>query len=740
MPYTIDNPPERIRKLPKHAQEIFIAAYNAAIEQYEGDEERANRVAWAAVKEQYEQDENGEWHAKKSLKIARREDVSRADVERAVEEYGDVEFADEKNKKYPIDTEEHIRAAWNYINKRKNQAPYSAAEVAAIKRKIIAAWKKKIDKDGPPGAEEKSLADTLIAFGSAVKTLDDGRLGGYLVRFSEAGDYDLVGDRFSATTDFGLGELATLPVMYLHGLDVKLGRRRIGTAHTRTDDVGLWIEAQLKLRDEYEKQIYELARQGKLGWSSGAAAHTVKRVPEGKGALITQWFIAEASLTPIPAEPRNTVVELKSLLTLLNAEDAGKASQEVKSQKSEDTQEVKEMDMQDIIKLLDERDAQKAAALKAAQEAEAARAAQKAEMNEAIKAAVAEALKGVVVPNSAGVKTVNVNTKTTRGFADDAVKGFCHWVITGRKNEALIPAGVSEDDWKDPAFKAAMQGQTDSEGGYAVPDDFYNRIVAKRNETSVVRRMGIVSIPTSLDRILVPAEGTSATKFVVVAEEGTYDENEPTLAQVVITVHKLTKLIKISEELEADAKADFSGWLASVWGRAQALAENYYLVASGTGTGQPQAMLVGATAGITAASATAITAAELLDLLYKMPSAYADKMALVMRRATLGKLRALTGNPFMFQETPQGTGNVSNDGTLHGVPVYTTDEMPAMTTGQKSVLVINPDFYGVAEREGMTVVRNPYLYQATGQIGLFARFRLGGAVLQSEAAYYITQA
>ncbi len=89
------------------------------------------------------------------MAISRREDVN---PKRGVSEYGNVRFADEKNKKYPIDTEEHIRAAWNYINKSKNAGKYSAEEVATIKRKIVAAWKDKIDKAGPPSAEGKSGA------------------------------------------------------------------------------------------------------------------------------------------------------------------------------------------------------------------------------------------------------------------------------------------------------------------------------------------------------------------------------------------------------------------------------------------------------------------------------------------------------------------------------------------------------------------------------------------------------
>jgi hypothetical protein len=85
--------------------------------------------------------------------VAERKDTS---AKEGTSEYGDVKFADSTNKKYPIDTEEHIRAAWNYINKGKNADKYSAKDVAAIKARIVAAWKSKIDKEGPPSASEKA--------------------------------------------------------------------------------------------------------------------------------------------------------------------------------------------------------------------------------------------------------------------------------------------------------------------------------------------------------------------------------------------------------------------------------------------------------------------------------------------------------------------------------------------------------------------------------------------------------
>jgi cation transport regulator len=57
----LDDLPDSVkRNLPKHAREIYRAAYNSAEEQY-GEEDRAHRVAWSAVEQKYEKNENGEW-------------------------------------------------------------------------------------------------------------------------------------------------------------------------------------------------------------------------------------------------------------------------------------------------------------------------------------------------------------------------------------------------------------------------------------------------------------------------------------------------------------------------------------------------------------------------------------------------------------------------------------------------------------------------------------------------------
>src|ERR671925_545499 len=61
--------------------------------------------------------------------------------------YGDVAYADpgyqaDGKKRYPLDTEEHVRAAWSYVNQSKNAAKYSADQLAKVKAKIRAAMRK----------------------------------------------------------------------------------------------------------------------------------------------------------------------------------------------------------------------------------------------------------------------------------------------------------------------------------------------------------------------------------------------------------------------------------------------------------------------------------------------------------------------------------------------------------------------------------------------------------------------
>jgi len=63
MPYdTLTDLPNGVQnKLPKHAQEIYQAAFNSAWDEYGHDGERAHRVAWGAVERKYHKNYDGDW-------------------------------------------------------------------------------------------------------------------------------------------------------------------------------------------------------------------------------------------------------------------------------------------------------------------------------------------------------------------------------------------------------------------------------------------------------------------------------------------------------------------------------------------------------------------------------------------------------------------------------------------------------------------------------------------------------
>ena len=112
----------------------------------------------------------------------------------AADPQGNVDYADpgyrpDAKKRYPIDSERHIRAAWAFIHHPANAGRYTAGQIERIKARIIAAWEAKIDPEGPPAAASEPGAAT----GTARKGLAEvGRLAQVMA------DLDWLYDRIAA--------------------------------------------------------------------------------------------------------------------------------------------------------------------------------------------------------------------------------------------------------------------------------------------------------------------------------------------------------------------------------------------------------------------------------------------------------------------------------------------------------------------------------------------------------------
>lgn len=595
--------------------------------------------------------------------------------------------------------------------------------------------------------ETKSEAVTLVHSGGSVKALGDGKLGGYLVVFGDPNHTDLEGDYFTDQTDFG--DATETDVYYHHGLDKSLGPRVIGKATLKRDSIGIWMDAQLSMRDAYERAVYKMGEDGKLGLSSGTAAHLVIRERvTGKASVIKKWPLGlDGSFTPTPAEPRTFATPLKSLkaTTDLLPEDASHSGGSTASDTTEsdaasvETQSTPalphpegntNMDTNvDVRAEVEKILAENAAKAAKYAEAEAAKQAEIKAAVEAERAKIEAELKTSRKGGYMGGQAPATKRVSKVGFSNDDTASMMHWLATGDVG----------------AVKAALQEDTDSEGGYVVPDGFYARIAEKLQEKSVVRAAGATVIQTSLKMTEFPAENASAT-VTLTAEEAAYTQSEPTLQTVQVTNYKAAVVMKISEELLADAAANLEMFVTNQIVNRLALWENTYFVA-GTGTGQPRGALTASSAGVTTAGATAITPAEFINLVYSLGDRYADNASIITRRATVGYLRGLSSaNQFLFNKTPQGNGSGGGDGgvgsdeVLYGLPVFQTAQIAAIATAVKSILIGDFSQYVITENGGLVISRNPYLYQANGQVGIFASKRMGGNALLDEAFKHMLQA
>jgi len=140
--------------------------------------------------------------------------------------------------------------------------------------------------------------------GAALKAVESGDVEGLLVVFGNPDATDLEHEFFSAETDFG--RLRETPIWLNHAQPIKtesgiiLIEDQIGYGALEIADEGVIIRGLLDAKYRYLAQI-----ASEMGWSSGTAAHLVRREAVGKATFIKRWLLGlDASITPTPAEPR----------------------------------------------------------------------------------------------------------------------------------------------------------------------------------------------------------------------------------------------------------------------------------------------------------------------------------------------------------------------------------------------------------------------------------------------------
>lgn len=555
---------------------------------------------------------------------------------------------------------------------------------------------------------------------------------------------DLDGEAFHPKTDIWLKPGDEVNITYYHGfgadspdewqeIPVIIGRAK----YVGSDKRGHWFEPLLDPEEPLAQRLIT-AGADNVKASSGAVSHLVRN---GKGGLIDVWPVGELALFDVnewrlPANDY-AVVEAKSAdIPESIAKDSDVKSIEVNvSDEALQVIEIKSNKHKESI--MDEKEKDE----EVKQEEQVSQVDVKAEL-EAFKKSFMEELKESLKAEKGEPKGAPTVMKTANLGDPDPIQDFNRWLLTGEGKIKKHSSIVEIPNGRGGKVKAALQEGTTTEGGYLVPAAYLGRIIEKRSETDLLTQLGVQTFSTDSYQFYFPTEGTSMTKFSIVAEEGAISaaENEPTFSSAgtpPVTLYKFMKLIKISSELEEDNNSGLDMSLVNMIGRAWAATNNYY-VQVGSGSSQPEGVFVGGTAALTLDSASAIGASEIPELIGKLKIPYRDRAVMLMNRTTAAYLSGLTGNQFVFRQPPVSQAWAGGEDLGIGYPVIPTEDTAAIGASAKSLLFGNFEFYGWVTNRSLEVRRLTELYAGNDQIGIRCKFRAGGAVLQSEAFQYAT--
>ena len=288
-----------------------------------------------------------------------------------------------------------------------------------------------------------------------------------------------------------------------------------------------------------------------------------------------------------------------------------------------------------------------------------------------------------------------------------------------------------------PDLRNALQVGTDTEGGYLVPDEFERTLVEALEEQNIFRSLAHIIHTSSGDRKIPVSASKGEAAWI--DEAGAYPESDDSFGQVTISAYKLGTIIKISEELINDSVFDIEGYVAREYARRIGAKEESACFV-GDGIGKPLGILAptgGAQTGVSAASATALSCDEVIDLFYSLRSPYRKNAVWVTNDSTVKALRKLKDGNGQYIWQPSLTAGTPD--TILSHPVMTSAYMPEIASGAKTMAFGDFSHYWIADRQGRTFKRLGELFAPSGQVGFLGSQRVDGKLILPEAIKVLQQ-
>lgn len=270
----------------------------------------------------------------------------------------------------------------------------------------------------------------------------------------------------------------------------------------------------------------------------------------------------------------------------------------------------------------------------------------------------------------------------------------------------------------------------DAQGGYLVPEEYDSRLIDVLTEENIMRGLA-TRITTSGEHKINIAATKPAAAWI--EEGGQLTFGDATFDQIIMDAHKLHVAIKVTEELLYDSAFNLENYIIKQFGKALANAEEDAFL-NGDGVGKPLGLLAtegGAEVGVTAASATAITADEIISLIYSLKRPYRKNAKFMCNDQTLAAIRKLkdsTGQ-YLWQPSMQA----GEPDRILGYAVMTSPYFPTIAGGKPAMAFGDFSYYNIGDRGTRSFAELKELFAGNGMVGFVAKERVDGKLVLPEA-------
>jgi HK97 family phage major capsid protein len=531
--------------------------------------------------------------------------------------------------------------------------------------------------------------DTLINYGSSVKVLatSDGKtkVGGYLVTFTDAQrpDKSPSHDYFDKDTDFAItfpGKSLSwcnhrFPINTSKGLRMLDGN--LEPIELTLDEIGVFGTGLLDERNEYEKLLLDLARENKLGFSSGTAGHLIKATAQPNGTNhIDLWPLGlDASYTHMPAEPQNKVIPLKSLSVdntpnepTGKAEGAGDAPP---NPKESEAKSIKSLEVK-----MDEKELQAFA---------------KTVADEAVKSFIA----AQPVVNSPGVQVVK--------DAGDQPWGSPGKFFQAVKTAAITPHAIDPRLAKMEVKVSGMNEAVPSQGGFLVTTEVAPGLFENLSPIGTLlaqyKKDPVAGNTITLNQVDETSHANGSRWGGITSywlqEGGTIAASYPKFRQTVASLKGVAALVYATDEQLEDVPY-LGSWLTRTVPQELRFRVEDALV-NGDGVGKPKGLLNAACVkSVGRYTASLIAAVDVANMWAGRYVGLNDYIWLTSQNTISQFLSMTIGSYFPAYMPPGGLANLPTPQIL-GKPVFETEYNPALgTTGD--LVLFSPSCYAFIEK------------------------------------------